>query len=254
MFALLARMFGDRVLDTEAPGTWQNPYASPGEAGDAAAAIASAGGAFYVLGVLTGLARRRRPAAALTAARSASRSSGSRSRRAVLAASWSPRQPARLGLRHVGESAGRRSSCSDRLGLPIAIGHRDPALPPLRHRRRHQPHAGLRRAHGDARRRRTSVVLVLLVLLTLPATPNLAIAGLDARGRRAVPPGRSRIQEAVDHRFYRRRYDAERTLETFSARLREEVDIHALQRELVARGGGDGAARARRRCGCGGTR
>ena len=45
---------------------------------------------------------------------------------------------------------GRRAGAADRRR------HRDPAPPPLRHRRRHQPHAGLRRADRDARRPPTS--------------------------------------------------------------------------------------------------
>ena len=47
-------------------------------------------------------------------------------------------------------------------------------------------------------------------------------------------PLRRRVQNFIDHLFYRRKYDAAKTLEAFSARLREETDIDALNSELLA--------------------
>lgn len=59
------------------------------------------------------------------------------------------------------------------------------------------------------------------------AAATLAVAGL-------FRPMRSRLQTFIDHRFYRRKYDAVETLQGFSSHLRDQVDLTALSRELVA--------------------
>ena len=49
----------------------------------------------------------------------------------------------------------------------------------------------------------------------------------------AFQPLRVRIQRAVDHRFYRRKYDTAKTLEAFAGRLRQQIDLDALHSDVL---------------------
>lgn len=79
-----------------------------------------------------------------------------------------------------------------------------------------------------------SVVILQRILDSVTAESDLAVAGSTLVVAAAFRPLRSRIQSFIDQRFYRRKYDASATLEQFSGRLREQVDIDSLSNELVA--------------------
>jgi hypothetical protein len=77
-------------------------------------------------------------------------------------------------------------------------------------------------------------VLVLGGMVSGGRTSSLVVAAVTLAVAAVFQPLRRAIQRAVDRRFNRRAYDAAATIETFAARLRQQVDAGALTAELLA--------------------
>jgi hypothetical protein len=235
VFALgvLSRAFGAHELDTSAPGHHDNPFALPGAAGDALGALivpATVAYAPAVIAAMAGMVVRLRRSRGVERqqlkwfAYVASLTVGALMLAALgLLAQHSPAGAA------VGNAAWGSFLILVVFGLPLALG-----TSILRHRlydidvviNRTLVYGALTATLGV-----TYLGLVLLVGLTVGRS-NVAIAISTLAVAALFRPLRARIQAAVDRRFYRSRYDATRTLESFGARLRDELDLEALGADL----------------------
>ena len=78
------------------------------------------------------------------------------------------------------------------------------------------------------------IVLLSTALSSFAQGQTIAVAGSTLAAFAAFQPVLHRVRRGVDMRFNRARYDAEQTVAAFSARLRDEVDIATVARELDA--------------------
>ena len=227
--AIAGSAFGSPTLEMDADEPVANPFRIPGAAGDALEAMSAAGGPLFTLVFLLALG------GLLLRLHRASGIERQQLKWVVFAMSLliagivgaGLGELAGLGL--VGNAGWSLFLASLILGLPLAIG-----FAVMRHRL-YDIDVVIRRTlvYGALTATLAFTYLGLVLLSGLAVgDSDLAIAGATLAVAGLFRPALRRIQAGVDRRFFRRRYDATRTLEDFGARLREELDLEALGADL----------------------
>ena len=232
--AIVGTAFGTPTLEWDNAGEIANPYAIPGAVGDALNSVGTGGELVFALLVLTGVVGL---AARLRRARGVERLqlkwfayAGSLMLVGLAAAGGGEIIGAPSAVGNVGWSLFLLSLS---VGMPLAI-----AVAVLRYRlydidlviRRTLVYGALTATLIGAYL--ASVLLLQLALSPLTEDSDLAIAGSTLAAAALFRPARARIQALVDRRFYRRKYDAVHTVESFGTRLRDQVELDALSAEL----------------------
>jgi hypothetical protein len=76
--------------------------------------------------------------------------------------------------------------------------------------------------------------IVLLATRVLPFSGPVAVAAATLAAAALFNPVRRRVQKLVDRRFNRARYDADKTVAAFAARLQDAVDLDTVQDDLAS--------------------